>query len=427
MKDLYTFDRNHEVAMRTYDAVRSAYINFFDELKIPYLVAEADSGNMGGNLSHEFHFVSNDGEDNVISCDSCDYVANEEKAFARIRSGEAKPDEVAENITTMICVTQNGRDLVVAVYPKSNGEDASAVNWHALKRAVPDVVQDTAEPIKKWTSYVPQESSKLQKPAPRELFVVVDYRIPASSVPTRDEILKNLTSQHGSQPSLAIPAAAQIISVDPSTSSAIDLLPIKTGDRCPKCEPGTLKVQKAVEMGHTFHLGTRYSVPLRAYVGMAKDDPRYYDPEAGVDTSTHTAPLEMGCHGIGVSRLVGAVASLLADDRGLNWPSAIAPFEVVVIPGDEFYNEAADVCDMLSDAGIDAVLDDRKGQTSMVWKMKDADMVGYPVLVIVSKRSWSKDRSVEVQCRRLDGGYKKLHRVGEEDVAGTIIGLLDRL
>src|SRR3978361_1797100 len=98
MKDLYTFDHNSNLALITYDEVREVYAKLFDELKIPYLVADADSGNMGGTLSHEFHFPTPKGEDHVISCDRCDYVANEELAEAAIVRNEKKSQDITLDI-----------------------------------------------------------------------------------------------------------------------------------------------------------------------------------------------------------------------------------------------------------------------------------------------------------------------------------------
>jgi prolyl-tRNA synthetase len=111
----------------------------------------------------------------------------------------------------------------------------------------------------------------------------------------------------------------------------------------------------------------------------------------------------MGCHGVGVSRIFGAVAEILADERGLNWPRAIAPFEVAIIPSTKLADEPLGIYDTLSNtngsqSGFDVVLDDRN--RSFGWKMKDADMVGYPVLVILGK-SFKENGICEVQCRRL--------------------------
>lgn len=245
MKDLYTFDVTDEEARETYEAVRAAYAAFFDELHLPYIMAGADSGNMGGSLSHEYHFPSEIGEDTVIRCPSCDFTVNEEIRVAH-------PDQ------------------------------------------------------------------------------------------------------------------------DPKV--------------CPSCLQRSLEHHRAIEIGHTFHLGTRYSVPLDATV---------------LDANNETTPIFMGCHGIGVTRLIGAVASLLADSKGLSWPLAIAPFGVVIVAttGSQMAS-AGDLCsvyDQLTATGLDAAIDDR--QRSVGWRLKDADLVGYPFIVVLGSQ-WGS-QMVELQCRRL--------------------------
>ena len=325
MKDLYTFDKSHESAIETYQQVRAAYRRFFDELGITYLEAEADSGAIGGDLSHEFHFPSPAGEDVLIQCQECSHVINEER----------------------------------------------------------------------------------------------------------------------------LPPSSQAHSI-----------------HCPKCNsPSTIKIP-AIEVGHTFHLGTRYSAPLNAT----------FTPVASATSSSATTtteaettkiPIQMGCHGIGISRLIAASAACLSDSKGLNWPKAIAPFSVVVIPGKassassttSIIEDAIQVYDLLSQSTSsssssstsssdkipfpshdDILLDDRP-DVSFIWKLNDADLIGYPIIVLLG-RKWTGEggrrgggggggvgeergegRICEVQCRRL--GVKMDVKV--EDLRGFVEGLWGRL
>ncbi|KAK4999542.1 hypothetical protein LTR16_006971, partial [Cryomyces antarcticus] len=170
-----------------------------------------------------------------------------------------------------------------------------------------------------------------------------------------------------------------------------DVTRIQNGDLCPRCDTGILEVQKAVEVGHTFHLGTRYSKPLNAVV---------------TDEGSQQTELVMGCHGIGISRLIGAVASVLSDGKGLNWPAAIAPFQVVIIPAKGNEGDAVTVFDEFKESvqrpdsthseglmiSLDPVLDDRRKELG--WKLGDADLVGYPVIVVLG-RTWKKERKAE--------------------------------
>jgi prolyl-tRNA synthetase len=173
----------------------------------------------------------------------------------------------------------------------------------------------------------------------------------------------------------------------------ITLTKARNSDICPNCEQGKLKLQQAVEIGHTFHLGTRYSIPLKTYV---------------TDSNDKQVPIVMGCHGIGVSRLIGAVASLMMDNTGLNWPLVISPFDIIVMGQRKVDSSDLEVVyDRLVPSSapempLDVAIDDRTADLG--WKLNDADLVGYPFIVVIG-RGWETRRAVELQCRRL--GIKK--------------------
>ncbi|KAK8873353.1 prolyl-tRNA synthetase [Apiospora arundinis] len=377
MKDLYTFDASVDAALQSYEEVRAAYSRLFDELKIPYVVAEASSGDIGGDLSHEYHLPSSMGEDMVISCNSCTYVANEELATAKSPSQEQSADKAR----VWRGVTKDRSTLVNVWFPNMPGLSGSDINTHAIKSVVPQLDSSMEDSIAFWTQDSTPES---ESPKVLKLVNVVDRRMS----PDIHESIKG-----GKHPQL-FPTGSnlKISSIKNETitkaedGQKINALRIRDGDNCAHCESGELKVQKAVELGHTFHLGTRYSEPLGAKVQLRENT---------------MAPMQMGCHGIGVSRIIGAVANHLADERGLNWPRVIAPYEVVIIAGRGVEDEDANqVYDQLvgDQQQVDAVLDDRP--ESFPWKMKDADTVGHPVIVLLG-RKWLSDKMCEVQCRRL--------------------------
>ena len=374
MKDLYTFDYSSEAALKTYESVREAYNNLFNELKLPYLVADADSGNMGGKLSHEYHFVSPKGEDNVWSCSSCDYVANEELVEKKVETTPNTSDTV---MFTGISVDKKTtinihipRPSELGVNDKASWNKVSTfVNLHAVKRALPEDLD-------------------------------MDTGIESSALST---LLSKATN--------TVDLYDQSLS-DNAESSKVDLTITNPGDSCPSCAQGRLNVQKAIEVGHTFHLGTRYSEPLKAVVAL---------PDQNL-----SSPIQMGCHGIGVSRIIGAVASLLSDGKGLNWPRAIAPYEAIVLGSPQTEEkDIAEVYDLLHGKGgngsIDVVLDDRTGK-NLGWKLRDADLIGYPIVLVLG-RGWKEKKEVEVQCRRL--GTKK--DVGLQQLRSEVLGLLSRL
>ena len=395
MKDLYTFDYNTARALATYDDVRKVYAELFDELKVPYLVARADSGDMGGNLSHEFHFPTAQGEDHIISCSSgCGYAANEELA-------ESPLDEefgTGRDLQVWRGISRDRQTLVNAWHPSS--DSGRSINMNAIKTAVPDIDLSIENPSSLWLGSASKNDS-------RRLVNLVDGRLPGE---IRAKIESN-DPEIPFWPNAERPPGivVETISQNHSTQQPLNLLRIIDGDTCPECGlSGGLKVQKAIELGHTFHLGTRYSDPLNAKVTvpleLLKDGSPSTDSVATlVSTSTREVPMQMGCHGIGVSRIIGAVADTLADNKGLNWPRVIAPYEIVVVPGKGLEKDAVQVYDAISqlshNAQRDVILDDRA--KTFPWKMRDADLVGYPVIVVLG-RKWNSERACEVQCRRLE-------------------------
>ncbi|UNI15237.1 Proline--tRNA ligase [Purpureocillium takamizusanense] len=398
MKDLYTFDTSVESAIETYREVSEAYRAFFADLKLPILVAEASSGDMGGDYSHEYHLANPIGEDTVAVCNSCSYVANDEVAKALPPSADSSRSSLAAaDLRVWRGITRDRRTLVNAWYPAQVGDSGEAdVNIHAVKEAVPELDASISDPLRIFGS-----GSYADAPAASPLRVVnvVDARLEPS--------FSNL------QPELPIipteldnkPWEQSSILRSPS-GEALNLLHLADGDVCSRCKTGTLQVHRALELGHTFHLGTRYSVPLELHVSLP-------------NTKGGPVPVQMGCHGIGVSRLFGAVAEHKADDRGLNWPRAIAPFEVVLIPTSGVTDETLAFYDSLA-PGFDVVLDDRK--ESFGWKMQDADMIGYPVTVVLGK-PWRERGVCEVQCRSL--GVKE--NVAADEVPAYLAGLLAKL
>ncbi|KAH7085710.1 prolyl-tRNA synthetase-like protein [Paraphoma chrysanthemicola] len=378
MKDLYTFDSTPEAALETYAAVRQAYNNLFDELRLPYLVADADSGNMGGKLSHEYHFVSPKGEDNVWSCDSCTYVANEELVEKKTLNLSADAETVSfPGISTDRKTAYTITIPKPTTWSKTDTNDwetaTKYLNLHALKKALPEGCE-------------------------------IDTGIASH---TLSSLISKATNHHT--------ITDRTLSPSPTSTSSHDLTSMTQNSPCPRCSSGHITSHRAIEIGHTFHLGTRYSTPLNANIALP-------------DAKTH-APMEMGCHGIGVSRLIGAIASLLADEKGLNWPRCIAPWDVVVLTPPGHVHDAETVYDVLrragdvggGDGGVDVVLDDRVGK-SLGWKFKDADLIGYPVVVVLG-REWEKERKVEIQCRRL--GIKT--SVEFEGIRKEVVGLLEKL
>ncbi|KAN0067644.1 hypothetical protein V8E54_014209 [Elaphomyces granulatus] len=422
MKDLYTFDSSPREASETYESVRRAYSRLFDELRIPYLIAAADSGNMGGNLSHEFHFLSSKGEDTIVTCSHCDQVYNVELADGKAASfgstghpcidfepgtlGLGSKQAAAISTGLWIGISKDKRTLVRGWYPKYLIQDPSKepterqANSHALKAitnaAGVDINSGVEDPLKQWLEHIKREStSDTPTHQPIRVLDLYDSKVKAYKQPP----MSGLPQELGAFGHIEFSMLDQF----PGTKNGLNLVETQGGDKCPRCEQGILQTQNAVELGHTFYLGTRYSTALQASVAIDStlgDSSGHSHPHS---KTTQLVPMQMGCYGIGVSRMVAAVAEVLADSEGLNWPKAMAPYEVVVVPANGLDAEAEKVYDALTSdttAPIDAVLDDRDKQLG--WKLGDADLIGYPVIVVVGK-GWRSRQAVEVQCRRLDG------------------------
>ncbi|KAI1415650.1 prolyl-tRNA synthetase [Hypoxylon sp. FL1857] len=426
MKDLYTFDYSIKSALATYGEVREAYSRLFDELKLPYLVAEASSGDIGGDLSHEYHLPTPIGEDNVISCNNCSYVANEELAFARLdpledaTSDTNLPGDI-KAASVWRGVSKDRSTLVNVWYPVSFTDDDD-INTYAVKSIVPGLDSSLSDSTPFWSTN--PESTKSEPRRNLRLVNIIDYRLgsPFARVLQTNPSPEFLLPKNSNIDLSTI--TTQYITGGLADEDQLNVLRIRDGDNCPRCESGKLKVQKAIELGHTFHLGTRYSDPLEAHVQVPSNliEDKTVSNKTGDMT---TVSMQMGCHGIGVSRIIGAVADHLADDKGLNWPRAIAPFEVVVIPSKGLEEDGVIVSEHLAKSRghrpLDLMLDDRHS-VSLPWRMRDADLAGYPVLVILGK-SWSSDRLCEVQCRRLSS----VSHVLVEDLPTYIDQLLTQL
>jgi prolyl-tRNA synthetase len=414
MKDLYTFDHGVEGAYKAYDEVRQAYRNFLDELKLKYVEARAISGDMGGDLSHEYHLPHDAGEDVVITCSNCDYARNEEfttqKAYAPLpldeppdsTSTEDHSSESQHRWVTEDFLTADGRSLirVVAHVDRTKPENKRnfRINPFAVKAAVGENLKVDTGVEKPLETF--RESLRTNSNDSHSIHVLLDssVKVDGSSIVAMLRRSKIFSTRAFRVNWYIIQAASD------DADGGIQLIAQENGDACPQCHTGKLQLNKAIEVGHTFFLGTRYSRPLNLTVHAAEGPP---------------IPVEMGCHGIGVSRLIAASAGCLSAKHGLNWPRAIAPYEVLlvlpkklqnpdggetkqeVILAERLYDELSrpspSVDGSASGGAIDTLIDDR--EEIVVYKLKDADLIGYPVVIVFGKTV--SEGKVEIQCRRL--------------------------
>ena len=444
MKDLYTFDATESDAIKTYESVQQAYNAFFGELKIDYQVVEASSGSIGGDLSHEYHFPSARGEDNLVFCDSCSYSANEEvveltyptqekhevRAIVQnasdLQTYVRKPQGPSKSYRQWFGAIKGTNSLLQVIIPTQAGLQAVGITSYEEPRVDIGKIQEVLGGIELDGSvdlnHEDIQKTILKSPNKALIYRMFDGMIakpPSSAEPMEIGVHKVPVQE------LSLPLAG------------MRLIRAVNGDQCPTCNHGRLRIRPAIEVGHTFHLGTRYSKPLAAKFAPQVSGLGQEPTEGREDSKANWAYLQMGCHGIGVSRLIAAVADILSDSGGLHWPRVVAPFEALIIPGPRISREdQLRIYDALNPPDqqqqhsspspptttVDTILDDRASKP-LSWKLKDADLIGYPIRIVIG-REWAKGKGTcEVACRRL--GVKEDVRL--EDLKVEVLKILDRL
>ena len=410
MKDAYSFDRDVEGLKVSYRKMVEAYQRIFDRCGLTYRVVEADPGLIGGDVNHEFMAPAGIGEDLFVHCDTCDYAANVEAASASVpEAGDPEGDLAAVEV-----VATPGAATIEAV-AEQLGVEAGRV----LKCLVYRVGHKMVAVLVPGDREVSE--GKLRRLfAPDEVEMLTDFEAAG--------LVRGFVGPQGlegieivADPRVRLGANwvaganepdAHATGVNPGRDFRVDrweeVATVHEGDRCPRCETGTLRMGRSIEVGHTFQLGTKYSDPLKA---------RFLD-EDGVEK-----PFVMGCYGIGVSRIVASVVEQHNDDAGIVWPKAVAPFQVVVIPTNMDQPEVVEAAERLygelGAGGIEAVIDDRDARAGV--KFADADLIGYPVQVVVGKKGLERG-VIELKLRA--SGERS--EVAPEGAAAGVRGLLDR-
>jgi prolyl-tRNA synthetase len=385
MKDAYSFDADDAGADRSYQAMYEAYKRIFARCGLETIDVEASSGGMGGSFSHEFMVVSPAGEDHVARCDKCGYAANLEKASSRIAVNSQQSAVSLEKFATPGVRTIE--DLTKPPYNVPAAQQIKTLVYVLDDKLTVLLVRGSDElneakiPAGKIRPAHSDEIRAALGALPGSLGAVGVTSIPVIA----DETLRGATGMTTGANQDDHHVRGVSVERDIKVSRWADLRTVQTGEGCPKCS-GTLRVEAAIEVGHVFKLGTKYSEALNA---------RYLD-EAGA-----SRPMIMGCYGIGVSRCVAAIVEQCHDDKGICWPRAVAPYEVAILPMNVNHAEtmrvAEDLYRQLMAAGIDAILDDRTDRPGV--KFNDADLVGFPVRVTVGEKSLAKG-VVEIKSRR---------------------------
>ncbi|MCK6431416.1 MAG: proline--tRNA ligase [Aquabacterium sp.] len=403
MKDAYSFDRDREGAARSYDAMFAAYKRIFDRFGLQYRAVAADTGAIGGDLSHEFQVIAETGEDAIVYCPQSDYAANIELAEALPPGARPAAREAMNKVATP---------------DRSTCADVAALLGIRLERTVKSLVLASDEKNPATGDIVRTQVWLLLVRGDHELNEVKAGKVPGLTSGWRFATVAEIESHFGCKPgylgpidmagSVKVVADRTVAAMSdfvcganeadfhlagvnwgrdlPEPDLVADIRNVLAGEPSPDGK-GTLAIQRGIEVGHVFYLGTKYSSAMNATY---------------LDESGKPQLMEMGCYGIGVTRILGAAIEQNHDERGIIWPAAIAPFEVVVCPigydrSAEVRAAADDLHAQLVAGGIDVVLDDRGERPGAMFA--DWELIGVPLRVVISDRGL-KAGTVELQGRR---------------------------
>ncbi|MGV6815725.1 MAG: proline--tRNA ligase [Thiotrichales bacterium] len=391
MKDAYSFHMNTDSLRATYDVMYETYSNIFSRLGLQFRAVQADTGSIGGNASHEFHVLADSGEDAIAFCPDSDYAANVELAPTQPVSEPAAPQQEIEKVATPQQESIAEISAFLNVPPSScvktllvRGHDNAPVvalllrGDHELNDIKAEKLTEVAAPLEMASEEEIQQAVGCPKgsigPVGLEIPVYADYAVAGMSdfICGANEKGYHLTGVNFGR-DLPLPAT-------------VDLRNIEAGDPSPDGK-GQIQIVRGIEVGHIFQLGTTYSEAMGVKV---------------LDENGKAATLEMGCYGIGVTRIVAAAIEQNNDDAGIVWPDAIAPFQVALAPinmhkshrlkeaVEALYNE-------LKSAGIAVLLDDRKIRPGVMFA--DLELVGIPHRIVFSERGLDEGK-VEYKSRR---------------------------
>jgi prolyl-tRNA synthetase len=438
MKDAYTFDADREGLDRAFEDQRAAYQRIFTRCGLEFSMVEASSGAMGGSESTEFVAKTDAGEDQVASCSNCGYAANVEKATSRLPKieDEAGPDVLDEfptpgvrtidDLTQAPYVVPANRQIKTLVYMTGErGWDTHMAPKPILLLLRGDHQLNDTKLLDAWGG---AEVRPAHETEIRELLHAGPGSLGAVGARERSEkaIYKDSSRI---QSTIKYPTGTLEIIADEALRGArnmttgankdnfhlrgvdmerdikpdrwLDLRSVASGEGCPRCELGTLDVYKAMEIGHIFKLGTKYSESMGA---------TFLTPDG------KEAPIVMGSYGIGVERIITAAVEQNYDADGIIWPKSIAPFDVVVTvtntKQDQLREAGEKLYADLQNAGLAVLLDDRDERAGV--KFKDADLIGIPYRVTVGKKI--ADGVVEL----FDRAAKQSEDVKVDEVVGKL-------
>ncbi len=383
MKDAYSFHLNAESLNETYELMHRTYCAIFDRFGLDYRAVQADSGAIGGSASHEFHVLASSGEDDIVFSTDSDYAANIEKAEAVAPSGTrpapveemkevATPDQKTIDAVSQLLgidATRTVKTLLVKAEADEDGSSGLVAlvlrGDHTLNEIKAENLAGVAEPLTMATDEEIEQAVGCKPGSIGPVNLNVPVIVDRSAAHLADFVCgANREGFHLTGVNWERDAALERVE---------DLRNVVEGDPSPDGK-GTLEIRRGIEVGHIFKLGNKYSTAMNATV---------------LDENGKTVIMDMGCYGLGVSRVVAAAIEQNHDENGIIWPDAIAPFQVAIVTlnahksptvaeaGEKLYEQ-------LRQAGYDVLLDDRKERPGV--KFADMELIGIPHRFVVSER-----------------------------------------
>ena len=415
MKDAYSFDVDEEGLHKTYQIMYDAYDRVFTRCGLNFKPVEADSGQIGGSHTHEFMALAAAGEAEVVSCSKCQYAADIEKAVPNTLDMAAEDAADVELIETPNCSTiedlANFLQIPVEKTIKAVAFDVDGKTVLCMVRGDHEVNDVAVQNLVGGNTIEPATDEELKAhglqpgymspmgadtPDNETFYVIVD--------PTAMNVPNGVTgaNKHGYHYKNVNPKR------DFQNVTVATIRLMTKNDVCPHCG-APIDIVRGIEVGQVFELGTKYSEALNATF---------------LDQNGKAKPYVMGCYGIGVTRTIAAAIEQFHDDKGIMWPVAIAPYEVVVVPvsskDEEQMKIAEGLYTQLKGMGVDVLFDDRNERAGV--KFNDADLIGYPVRITVGKKS-AADQTVEIKVRRT--GHEEVAAIA--DSAARVQAILNEL
>lgn len=412
MKDAYSFDIDYEGLNKSYKSMYDAYCRIFDRCGLDYIVVEADSGAMGGDVSHEFMVPSHVGEDVIIRCLKCGYSANRERAESAPISLENNvvlktPNEIhtpdkrtIQEVSDFLKISPD--QMVKTMIYISNGQPIAVllrgdheVNETKLAKVLGQETLTLAD--HNTIEHVTGAHVGFAGPVGLNIRIIADQAV---------SVLRNFVTG-------ANRVDFHLLQVNPGRDFNIDQIAdiryVIKGDKCPKCNH-EIDISQGIEIGHVFKLGTKYSDALNA---------KFLDPN-GKEKS-----MIMGCYGIGVNRIIASLIEISHDENGIIWPLSLTPYKVIIIPVNvndahsmQMANHIYD--DLINNTGIDVLMDDRDQRPGV--KFKDADLIGMPIKIIIGKK-FTETKELEIKLRKSGETFL----TPPEEIRAKIVSLCEML